>query len=383
MLDEIIVEEKNGVKKLAGLFEGCLREFVLTDDKKANEGNIYIGKIVKKINTANGKGGYFLNIGCGREVFLNAEEHFLEPLEASEGQDVIVQVSQEQRDEKGARMTRFLHLAGVYLVYNPYGDEIEVSTKIDDEDLRDSLGQLIDENTEDGGWVVRTFAKQAKKEDILAEIKELKNKFEDIMSMAKKSKAPCLLMAKDNVIEEMICRNADSLKKVIVNNHLLEEKFKNTVSVEYDAKAFENAGIYEMLAEALQKSIKLKSGGRIFIEETKAFVAIDVDSGEGDAQGGFAKLNIEAAKEIAKQIVLRNLAGKIIIDFAGISEYRFLKNAMDVLEQCLAGDMAKARVLGLSRAGNVEIVRNRRRPSLSNLLMKECEVCSGIGKVEK
>ena len=170
---------------------------------------------------------------------------------------------------------------------------------------------------------------------------------------------------------------------MIVNNHLLEEKFKNTVSVEYDAKAFENAGIYEMLAEALQKSIKLKSGGRIFIEETKAFVAIDVDSGEGDAQGGFAKLNIEAAKEIAKQIVLRNLAGKIIIDFAGISEYRFLKNAMDVLEQCLAGDMAKVRVLGLSRAGNVEIVRNRRRPSLSNLLMKECEVCSGIGKVEK
>ena len=217
----------------------------------------------------------------------------------------------------------------------------------------------------------------------MAEIKELKNKFEDIMSMAKKSKAPCLLMAKDNVIEEMICRNADSLKKVIVNNHLLEEKFKNTVPVEYDAKAFENAGIDEMLAEALQKSIKLKSGGRIFIEETKAFVAIDVDSGEGDAQGGFAKLNIEAAKEIAKQIVLRNLAGKIIIDFAGVSDYKFLKNSIEILKKELDNDVCKARVLGLSRAGNVEILRNRRRPSLQDLFSEECPTCKGTGRVER
>ena len=383
MLDKIVIEEKNNVKKIAGLYEGELKEFVLVNNEKTNEGNIYIGKIVKKINTANAKVGYFLNIGNGREVFLNAEEHLLEPLNASEGQDVIVQVTQEQRDEKGAKMTRFLQLAGVYLVYSPYGDEIEVSPKIDDEELRDSLGQLVDENTEEGGWVVRTFAKQAKKEDILAEIKSLQNLFDDIMAKAKKAKEPCLLLAKDNAAQEMICRNYDYLKKVVVNTRILEENFKNTVFVEYDAKAFDNEGIEEMLTEALQKNIKLKCGGRVIIEETKAFVAIDVDSGEGDVQGGFSKLNTEAAKEIAKQIILRNLAGKIIIDFAGVSEYKFLKKAIDVLEENLAKDVGKARVLGLSRAGNVEIVRNRRRPSLSNLLMKECEVCSGLGKVEK
>ena len=133
----------------------------------------------------------------------------------------------------------------------------------------------------------------------------------------------------------------------------------------------------------MQKEIKLKCGGRVIIEETKAFVSIDVDSGEGNAQGGFNRLNNEAAVEIAKQIILRNLSGKIIIDFAGVSEYKFLKNSMDILEKELSEDVCRARVLGLSRAGNVEVIRNRRRPTLQDLFSEECPTCKGTGRVEK
>lgn len=383
MIDTIVVEEKNDVKKIAGLQNGELREFVIVEKDKVNEGNIYVGKIVKKISTANGNEGYFINIGENRDVFLNAEEYGLEPLKASEGQDVVVQVQQEQRAEKGARMTRFLHLAGVYTVYSPYGDEIEVSAKIQDETVRDDLGQFVDENATDGGWVVRTFAEKAKKEDIADEIKNLQQLFDNIMMKAKKEKAPCLLLAKDNALQEMICRNADGLQKMVVNNHLLENEFKNTVLTEYCKDAFAEYGIDDMIQEALMKTIKLKSGGRVIIEETKAFVAVDVDSGEGISQGSFAKLNMEAAEEIAKQIVLRNLSGKIIIDFAGVSEFRFLKNVMDLLAAKLQNDVCKARVLGLSRAGNVEVVRNRRRPSLRDLLTEDCNVCQATGRVEK
>lgn len=383
MLDEIIAEYKNNVKKIAGFKNGVLSEYVVQDETKPNEGNIYLGKITKKIQTANGKEGYFVNIGAGRDAFINAQEKELEDLEAHEGLDVIVQVSQEQRAEKGARMVRFLHMAGTDLVYCPYGSEIEISNKITDEEKREEIYNLVAENSEYGGWIIRTHAAEARKEAILSEIESLQKDFDELIAQAKKAKAPCLLMAKDNILHEIINRNQKTLKRVVVDNHLLEQELKDLVEVEYDAAAFETAGIEDLLPEALLKTVKLKCGGRIFIEETKAFVAIDVDSGEGTAQGSLGRVNQEAAEEIARQIVLRNLSGKIIIDFAGIAEFKFLKNAIDILQKCLADDYAKAKVLGLSRAGNVEILRMRRKPSLSDLLTEECPSCFGTGRVEK
>ena len=138
-----------------------------------------------------------------------------------------------------------------------------------------------------------------------------------------------------------------------------------------------------MIFEATEKYVRLPSGGRICIEEARACVAIDVDSGEDRSNGSISHLNIEAAKEIAKQIRLRNLAGKIIIDFAGSSEYRFIKPVLEVLNEELKKDSVKSSVLGLSRAGNVEIVRVRRRPSLSDIFTTECECCQGTGRVSK
>lgn len=383
MLDELLVEEKNGVKRLAGFQNGKLCEFVILDEAKANEGNIYLGKICKKIQTANGKEGYFINIGGNRDAFINAEEKELEDLKAHEGQDVVVQVVQEQRAEKGARMARFLHLAGVNLVYCPYGDEIEISAKISDEDKREELYHLMLENCEEGGWIVRTHAAEEKNDDIIKEMQDLKTLFLQILAKAKSSKAPCLLLAKDNILQEVISRNLQSLQRIVVNNHLVKESLGASLPVDYAVAPFEEAGVDEMLNEALQKSVRLKCGGRIIIEETRACTAIDVDSGEGTAQGGLGRLNQEAAYEIARQIILRNLSGKIIIDFAGISEFKFLKNAIDILEDQLADDFARARVLGLSRGGNVEILRMRRRPSLNDLLTMECPTCLGTGRVEK
>ncbi|HBO49565.1 MAG TPA: ribonuclease E/G, partial [Alphaproteobacteria bacterium] len=107
-----------------------------------------------------------------------------------------------------------------------------------------------------------------------------------------------------------------------------------------------------------------------------------VDSAGKRNVGDLDSLNIEAAKEIARQIRLRNLSGKIIIDFAGSSEYRFMKKVIEVLEEELADDICHSRVLGLSRAGNVEILRQRRRPSLRDLYTVECPTCCGTGRVE-
>jgi ribonuclease G len=307
----------------------------------------------------------------------------LETLEALEGQDIVVQVSQEQRAEKGARLTRFLRLVGTYLVYSPYGNEISISNKIEDEEIRDRLVNVVAENMGEGGFTIRTSAKDANIEDILEEGKYLVELFEEIINKAKTSKSPCLLYFKDNIVEDVILRQNTELKKIVVNNHLLEEYLSRFADVEYDKDVFETNGVSEMIADALKKEIKLNCGGRVIIEETKAFVSIDVDSGEGSSQGGFNKLNNEASIEIAKQIILRNLSGKIIIDFAGISEYKFLKNSIDILERELSEDVCNAKVLGLSRAGNVEIIRNRRRPTLQDLFSEECPTCRGTGRVER
>jgi len=129
--------------------------------------------------------------------------------------------------------------------------------------------------------------------------------------------------------------------------------------------------------------VKLPSGGRLIIEETRACVAIDVDSGEDRGHGSISHLNEEAAYEIAHQIKLRNLAGKIVIDFAGSSEYKFIKPVLDILHNELLKDKNKSRLFGLSKAGNVEIIRVRRRPSLSQLLTVPCEHCLGTGRVQK
>lgn len=383
MIEDLIIEEKNNITKIAGMKDGSLCEFMMQKKDGFNEGNIYLGKIVKKINTANEKEGYFVNIGDSKDAFINAEERELEDLKANEGQDIVVQITQEQRAEKGARVVRFLHMAGINLVYCPYGSEIELSNKIVDEEQRNRLYDLVVNSAESGGWIIRTHAAEVTDEDIANEIKKLENDFRNIMAMAKTTKAPQLLFAKENILEDIIIHNEESLQKIIVNNHLTEEKLHSAAVIEYEIEPFKKYGVDEMLNEALQKVIKLRCGGRVIIEETKALVAIDVDSGDGVAQGGIGRVNQEAAYEIAKQIILRNLSGKIIIDFAGMAEFKFLKGVMEILEKQLQNDVAKAKVLGLSRAGNVEIVRTRKRPTLRDLLSEECPTCQGTGRVEK
>lgn len=383
MIDEIVVEEKNGIKKIAELENGDLKEIIFWDDNKINEGNIYLGKITKKINTANGKEGYFINVGYEKDAFINAQEHDLEDLKANEGQDVIVQVIQEQRAEKGARMSRFLQIAGITMVYCPYGSEIEISSKIEEEAKREELYNIVAQNCDNGGWIIRTAAENSPKEFVLDEMQELQKKFNMIISKAKSSKAPCLLLSKDNVLQEIVAKNIDNIQKLVTNNHLIEKDFEEILPTEYTTEPFKKYGIDEMINDALKKVIKLKCGGRIIVEETKACVAIDVDSGEGVSQGGLGRLNQEAAYEIAKQIILRNLSGKIIIDFAGMAEFKFLKSCIDIMEKELRDDTSHAKVLGISKAGNVEIVRMRKRPTLCDLLTEECKTCCGTGRVEK
>lgn len=381
---KLIYEQNNQNCRLATLNNDELTEVEFYDESRAHEGNIYLGRIVKKIELANGKTGYFLDIGDSRDAFINGEEPELEDLTAAEGQSVVVQICQEQRAEKGAKLTRALQFVGENLVYCPYRMDIEASCKIEDKLRVENLVSLVEENmTGQEGWIIRTSAADAADEAVVDEMAMLRKKFDDVLEKTKQVKSPALLMERNNCLEDAFLRNRRHLEGIVLNNHNLEEKYKDKTEVTYCTNPFKEFGIDEAIDDALQKEVRLKNGGRITIEETRACTAIDVDSGDDNGKGSLGRLNIEAAFEIAKQIRLRNLSGKIIVDFAGTSDYKYLKNAIDILEQELRKDYIKSTVFGLSRGGNVEIVRVRRRPTLRNVMTEECPTCRGTGSVEK
>lgn len=384
---DTIVYEKSGIDAcLAVLDNGALREFEVFNESEAGEGNVYLGRIIKKINLTENKYGFMVNIGDNKEAFMNAQEKGLLEVNMTEGQCVVVQVSKEAHGDKGAKLVRAVQIAGTYLVYRPFGSYVDVSTKISDEEKIKDLHEAVMKNVlqQQEGWVVRTAAAEANINDVLEEMSKLRDVYENIRVKARSATAPALLYAKENPLFELIRRYQDSLKTIIINDHTLEEKVKAVFDGEivYKAEPSEEYGIQDMLQEALQKTVKLPCGGEVHIEETRALVAIDVDSAGNVARGDMDNLNKEAAKEIARQIILRNLAGKIIIDFAGSCEYRFMRGIMDILDEELAGDVLGAHVLGLSKAGNVEILRRRRRPTLLEQFSEECPTCGGTGRVE-
>lgn len=383
--EKIVFDRNDEASGIAVFDSNGLAEIDIYSENRAIEGNVYLGKIVKKVNLANGKFGFMVNIGDGHEAFLNSYEPAVKEANMSEGQSVVVQVAQEKRAEKGAKVVRNIQLAGSYLVYCPFKFDIEVSSKIEDAEKATIYRKLVREKSVgQEGWILRTISVEATEQQLAEEMVLLRETYENIRKKARTETAPALLFAKENPLFEYIRRCRDTLKEVVVDTPKLVEEVKAVFSgeVTLQKEAFDEYGIDDAIVDALERTVKLKNGGCLHIEETRALVAIDVDSGNVKNGGNIDELNVEAAKEIARQIRLRNLSGKIIIDFAGSAEYRFMRRVIDVLEQELVDDICHSRVLGLSRAGNIEIVRQRRRPSLRDLYTVECPTCSGTGRVE-
>lgn len=388
MIDTLVFEKKDSLSAIALLDDGALAEIEFANGNSIAEESIYLGKITHKLELANGKIGFLVDIGDIKDAFLNAEEQGMDEDKLTEGQSLVVQVSQERREEKGAKIIRSIKLAGRNIVYCPYMIGVQVSSKIRQHpELEDYKQFVLEHTTGQEGWILRTSSVETDKEVLAAEMIELRDTYEEIRKKARNGKAPCLLYTKGSPLIRYIDLYKKSLQKIVTNSHNVEselkEDFGDMYEIAYSKEPFDEYGLDEAINDALNKEVKLKSGGRITIEETKAFVAIDVDSGNDNSAGPISRLNNEAAVEIVKQIRLRNLSGKIIVDFAGSSDYKYLKPVLDTLQEELENDPNKSYLAGLSRAGNVEIIRTRHRPSLQELLTEECETCQGTGRVSR
>lgn len=387
-IDTIVCEKKSSQIGLALIGNGKVKELEFADENRASEGSIYLGRITHKLELAHDKVGFLVDIKDGKDAFLMEEEIGLPESNISEGQSLMVQVSQEARAEKGAKLVRSIQLVGEYIVYCPYRLDVGSSSRIEDKvKLQEYKNLVIENTTGQEGWILRTSSVDVDFDLIAKEMEELRNQFEAIMKKGRNVTAPELLYKKGNPLFDAINNHQKTLKKIITNSRNVEaevkEKFGDAFEVEINSEPFAEMGVEDVIFEALDKNVNLAGGGRITIEETRACVAIDVDSGNDRGNGSISRLNNEAAIEIASQIRLRNLSGKIIIDFAGSSDFRFIKPVIETLEAEIKKDTNKSSVLGLSRAGNVEMIRVRRRPSIRDIFTEECEKCQGTGRVSK
>ena len=319
-----------------------------------------------------------------------------------EGQEILVQIAKEPIGKKGARITSHIALPGRFLVYMPTVNHTGVSRKIASEEERQRLKRIIVSERENGhgGFIVRTAAQGASEDELRADIRFLKGLWSEIKTRADNDKAPLLIYHDLNVVErvlrdqvtsdfsaiwvdseqeyERILRFANRFQPALVKRVQLYSK---------ETPLFEQFGLSEEINKALKSKVWLKSGGYIVINQTEALVAIDVNTGKyvgktARLEDTIVKTNVDAIKEIVRQVRLRDLGGIIIIDFIDMDERRNRQKVMQALEEALRSDRAPSKVLQFNDFGLVAITRKRVKQSLVRTIGSPCPYCQATGFVK-
>jgi ribonuclease G len=411
-MNQIIIDCGINEDKVAIVENGDLAEIYIEEDKgRRILGNIYKGRVV---NVLPGMQAAFVDIGLEKNAFLYVKDALPKDILLNKdidiksisirdviktGQEIVVQVIKEPIGTKGARVTTHISLPGRYLVLMPYTDYIGISRRIGDKDERERLKNLADELKPEGmGLILRTAAFNRNIDDLRDDLKFLLKIFSRIERERNLGFAPRIIYKDMDLIHRTVRDLFSSdIQKLIIND---KEKYNSIVEltelisphlksrVEYfdnNYDIFNHFGIDSMIKKAMDRKVWLKSGGYIVIDSTEALTSIDVNTGKYvggvDLEDTVHKTNIEAAKEIAKQLRLRNIGGIIIIDFIDMSKEEDIKSVLQCLENELKKDRTKTTVLGITKLGLVEMTRKKVRSKLSSKLQMRCPYCEGTGKI--
>lgn len=419
--------------RIAVLENGSVVEFhVERLSERGTVGNIYKGKVVRVLP---GMQAAFVDIGLERTAFIyvtdvNASmsefEDFLgqgDPRDYSSnelnggkftlqgedfppfrieellhyGQEIIVQVMKEPVGGKGARVTTHVSIPGRLLVLLPTLNLLGVSRKIEEESERQRLKEIIDSARPKGlGIIARTACEGATPEEISKEIDFLVHLWENTQKRAQCQSVPCLVYEDlDITLRAIRDLFKDDVTRLVVDDKATYERILSFIEsfaphlrpmvVIHDSPVpiFDAYGIEVEMSRATHKKIWLKSGGFIVIEKTEALTVIDVNTGKYVGKRNFEdtifKTNLEAAKEIACQLRLRNIGGLIIIDFIDMESPQNREEVFCTLKNALKKDRCKSNILKISEMGLVQMTRKRHRESLQNLLCEPCFYCDGTG----
>lgn len=319
-----------------------------------------------------------------------------------EGQEILVQIAKEPIAKKGARITSHIALPGRYLVYMPTVHHTGVSRKIGSEEERHRLKRiaLSERGDAQGGFIVRTAAAGAEEQDLRNDIRFLINLWNEIRGRAESSKAPALIYHDLNLVERILRDQVSgSFSAIWADTEQEYERVLRFVSrfqpslvrrvklYSKDTPLFEQFNITDEINKALKSKVWLRSGGYIVINQTEALVAIDINTGKyvgktARLEDTIVKTNIDAIKEIVRQIRLRDLGGIIVIDFIDMDERRNRQKVMQALEEALKADRAPSKVLQFNDFGLVAITRKRVKQSLERTLGQPCPTCQATGMIK-
>jgi len=424
MSSEILINVTFDEIRVGLLENGQLVELYIEQKKDASlVGNIYKGRVVKVLP---GMQSAFIDIGLQRAAFLyvadikteiNSYAPFFEeedsievdikrnktdiPIEnlIQEGQEILVQVSKDPLGSKGARVTSYITLPGRYLVLMPGLEHIGISRRITDEEERGRLKALVEGIRPKGyGLIVRTASENAVESELKDDLQFLILLWNNIQKKREKVSAPALLYSEvDLIIRSVRDLMSPDVEKVIIDSKKEFERLYEFVNSYFPKLAdkidlyngheglFDAFGVELDISRALGRKVWLKSGGYIVIDQTEAMTVIDVNTGKfvgkENLQDTILKTNLEAVKEIAYQIRLRNLGGIIIIDFIDMESAEDRERVFNALCEAMKKDKAKSTIYNISELGLIQMTRKRVRESLGHILCKVCPYCEGKGLV--
>jgi len=437
MSKELIINASEHETRVAFVENGILQELFIERPATCDiASNIYKGRVLRVLP---GMQAAFVDIGLDQAAFiyvadvLNNYQEFEQLMQASfqedendlaaldaddrerppsldqdfmieellhEGQEILAQVSKAPIGSKGARITSRISLPGRFLVLMPTTDHVGVSRRIEDENERKRLREtLLAMRPDNYGFIARTVSEGVGTEKLATEMNFLVSLWEEIQKKSSNAPVPSLLHKELNVtlraVRDLFTREVDKLVIDYKPGHEEILRFLDTfmpglrelVELYDDSEPiFDAYNLESEISRALKKKVWLKSGGYIVIEHTEALVAIDVNTGrfvgKHNLEETILKTNLEAVKEIAYQIRLRDIGGLIIIDFIDMEKTSNRERVYNALKDALKKDRSRTNVLPMSELGLVEMTRKRTRETLNRMLCEPCFYCEGEGYLQ-
>ncbi len=402
---------------------------------KFSVGDIYLGK-VKKIMP--GLNAAFINVGYERDAFLHyldlgaqfrtQQKYYITALQRqgrvgpvhkfkpekdidkdgkitdvlTQGHTVIVQITKEPISTKGPRLSSEISLAGRNLVLIPYSDKVSVSSKIESQEEKNRLKTLLQSiKPRNYGVIVRTVAEGKKVATLDAELRDLVRRWESsFYNLKKDTKIPRLFIGELNrtttILRDMLNVTFNSIH---INDPALSEDIRKYIREIAPEKAkivklyngslpiFDHFGINKQIKSLFGRTVSFKHGAYLIIEHTEALHVIDVNSGNrsrtgNDQESNAMEVNAEAAKEIARQLRLRDMGGIIVIDFIDMQSNDNKQLLFEKMKELMSGDRTKHNILPLTKFGIMQITRQRVRPEMSIVTDEKCPACQGTGEIK-
>ncbi len=407
LFKEILISVDECDCRVAVLEDGKLME-VLIDRDDNPVGRIYKGKVTNVFETY-----AFVNVGLERNSFLGADDYFHSvdreapnvhhehrslSNQLHNDQELIVQVEKEALNEKGEMITTNVSLSGRYVTVFPYGNSRRVSTssrlsdEIEIKRLTDIIEHLLPE-----GWsaVVRSAAAHRGEYELQCDMDVLIDKWHAIEDTAQQHSAPYLLLRRPPLVD-WVARELlnDDVDRLLIDNeeeyrYLCEDLRRSAPNLVrkvhlYSDKTcplFDLFGVETGIEEALQRKVQLKSGGNLVIERTEALWVIDVNTAQNTRKDAILLTNLEACREVCRQLRLRDMAGMIIVDFIDMESDDDKRRLLDCLGDELRKDRTRLDLVGMTELGLVQLTRKREGKDLDGMLRTECPLCHGYGKI--